>query len=133
MLDSSPIDSSFLTPNHLDIGGKWACVTGPVVFNGIQEELSTWHMSYSKNNKTKLDNEKVKLDLFKTAVAKKQASDYWQLTCRTFLQMEANLLGAQKLYILKLLQDEKHAKTYVDCSDDLQRLWVQEQLIAIDT
>jgi len=72
------------------MGRKQACVTRPVVLNGIKEEMSSFRMEYSKNAeikhkhaeirheqaKARQKNSEAKLDLLKSVVSKKSGSDY---------------------------------------------------------
>ena len=129
-LESSPVDSSFSTPQNSDhMGGKRARVTGPVVLNGIKEELTSWRTAYSKNADVKQKNTETKLDLLKGIVSKRTGSDYRRQAREMVQVLEKDRSDAQLVYVMKLLQNDKNAETYVDfIRDSLRREWASEQI-----
>jgi len=135
-MESSPVDSSFSTPQNSDMGGKRARVTGPVVLHGIKEELSSWRTTYSKNAdikqknaETRQKNAETKLDLLKGIINKRTGSDYRRQAREMFQTLEPDLSDVQMVHVMKLLQNDKNAEMYVDfVRDSLRRVWVLEQI-----
>jgi len=104
------------------MGGKRARVTGPVVLNGIKEELSSFRTAYTTNAEARLG-------LMKGIVGKKTSSDYRREARELFQQLEPDLSDPAIIHIMKLLQNDLNAETYVDFTrDGLRKAWVKEQM-----
>jgi hypothetical protein len=59
----------------------------------------------------------------------KMSSDYRRQAREVFQILEPNRSDAQIIYVMKLLQSDKNAETYVDfIRDSLRRAWVHEQI-----
>jgi hypothetical protein len=59
----------------------------------------------------------------------KTSSDYRRQAREVFQRLEPNRSDAQIIYVMKLLQNDKNAETYVDfIRDSIRRAWVHEQI-----
>jgi hypothetical protein len=121
-LESSPAVSSFSTPVSSDMGGKRARVTGPIVLSSIKEEMTSFRSVYTANSQAKLD-------IMKNLASKKTGADYRREAREMFQRLGFDMSDQAFFHILRVLQEDRNAETFVDLTaDERRRAWVADQL-----